>query len=59
LLILSFQRGEEGEREREKWRVIQSATDSGGKMRGKNSGTEGTTLSNIQSEKGPREKSSK
>lgn len=33
--------------------MIQSAKDNGGRTRGKNSGTEASTLSNIQSEKGP------
>lgn len=42
-----------GGREREKCCVIQSAQNNGGRTRGKNSGTESTTLSNIPSEKGP------
>lgn len=44
---------------REKSCVIQSAKDNGGRTRGKNSGTEASTLSNIQSEKGPTKRKEK
>lgn len=52
--ILSFHGMERGRKtKREKSCVIQSAKDNGGRTRGKNSGTEASTLCNIQSEKGP------